>query len=137
MSPRKPQRALQGLDDRAKGLRAFPLLEGDVLAAVDGLQGRITRRRQSASLSGSVAGELENIRTHATSAAELRVALNAFIQKFPADIRTPEFKTALDALKPAEALENWHQMIAVYRDARGSYAPSKRPGCTAETRCGD
>ncbi|HVT80442.1 MAG TPA: hypothetical protein VHM90_07280 [Phycisphaerae bacterium] len=118
------QRTLQSLDERAKALRAFPLLEGQTLAAVENLQGRIAQRRQSANASGNVAGELENIRTHATSAAELRVALNAFIQKFPSDIRTPEFKTALDALKPAETLENWQQLITGYRDPRGSYAPS-------------
>jgi hypothetical protein len=118
------QRDLAALDDRARSLRAFPMLDGEPLLAVQNLAGRIAQRRQAASLSGTVAAELESIRSHATSAAELRVALNAFIQKFPNDIRTPEFKLALESLKPAESLENWHQIIAVYRDSRGSYSPS-------------
>ncbi len=117
------QRDLSGLADRAASLRGFPLLEGPSLTAVENLVNSIAQRRQTANVSGNVTGELENIRTHAASAADLRVALNAFIQKFPNDLRTPEFKTALDALKPAEALEGWQQIVATYRDGKGSYAP--------------
>ena len=112
---------LSALADRVEKLARLPLLDGATAASVAALRDRIAARRQATSTSGIVAGELEIVRNATGSSAELGNALAAFLNRFPADPRAADFKTALDRLAIAESLDNWLAKLAGYQ---GNFTPA-------------
>ena len=115
------QTQLAALADRADKLAGLPLLDARTTTAVSTLRDQIARRRQAVSASAIVANELENVRRATGSAGELRTALTGFINRFPADAHTADFRTALDRLSAADALESWQAKVAAYQ---GVFAPT-------------
>src|SRR6185295_1878366 len=106
---------LRTLDQRWRTLQNLPLLPDDARNQVAALGERIHTRLAGADAATGVADALQNILTHANTAAELKATLEAFTTKFPDDPRTAEFKIALLQLPAADALESWQQLLATYQ----------------------
>src|SRR5207237_595632 len=76
-----------------------------------------------ADVASGVADELQNLRMHATTAADLKAALEAFVTRFPADPRSAEFKNALLLIPAAGALESWQQLLTPQQGGGGQLNP--------------
>ncbi len=119
---------LAALSDRLEKVRALPLLDDSIQAKISDLTQKLTQRREGAEASRPVADELQNIRQRAAGPADLKAALEAFVQKFPDDPHTRDFSVALQSIPAAAALESWQQLAKSFRGslAAGSMAATQK-----------
>ena len=92
---------LEVLRDRAEAGKPAPA-GWAAKADIQGLIDRLAKRLANADDTSGVADELQKIRTNNASAGDLRAALTSFVNRFPNDGRSVDFKAALDRLAAAE-----------------------------------